>query len=751
MRSSARRRGFVVLSALALSLAVFPVGFTPFGSSGLFAQDAGEAPKAADGNTPDPKSEAAKAAPASEEGEASIVDTIDDVAGVIVGYMATVIFFDPVAFVVDESSDPTSKDLLNSAIVSLHGGLWLDPAAVVGLQYADFDSEKETLTLAGVEKPVEAPAAVIAWVAERGEAAGPLLLAVDDAGKIGTSAITAATVTGASAAVPIEAARNGAILALAGGGLGADEIAGATAVAGNYSKISLPLGGGGTREKELKESALTSVRILARRSAPSGQILSKLDANGAPSGPLTPVEVSTIIRNTRPGLKLVVLWLIFGAVTFTLLMGFINLRALRHAVDLVRGKFSDPSAAGEVSHFQALSAALSATVGLGNIAGVAVAVSLGGPGAVVWMVLSAFFGMSSKFVECTLGQKYRRVDAEGRVSGGAMHYLSTGLAEMGLKDLGQVLAVIFALLCIGGSFGGGNMFQANQSFEALASSLDLQEEDRATYSMVYGAVLAVAVALVIIGGIRRIATTASKIVPAMCAAYVLGSVYIILSNFGAIPDAVGQILGGAFSPEAIQGGFLGVLLIGVQRAAFSNEAGVGSAAIAHSAAKTDEPVREGIVALLEPFIDTIIVCTMTGLVITITGVYDTPEFEGTSDGSKLTVAAWRTAADGFPWILPVATVLFAYSTLISWSDYGERCWTYLFGEKSTLLYKLIFVGFVFIGAVIKLGSVIDFSDMMILGMAFPNLIGCLLLSGKVRSDLKNYWGRYTRGEFKTYD
>ncbi|MCZ6792886.1 MAG: alanine/glycine:cation symporter family protein [Planctomycetota bacterium] len=455
-----------------------------------------------------------------------------------------------------------------------------------------------------------------------------------------------------------------------------------------------------------------------------------------------------------PDVKLVVIWLIFGSLAFTFLMGFINLRGFRHAIDLVRGRYSDPHSTGEVSHFQALSAALSATVGLGNIAGVAYAVYVGGPGAVFWMVASAFFGMSSKFVECTLGQKYRLIDAQGRVSGGAMHYLRRGMAELGWGKagvvLGVVLSVVFSLLCIGGSLGGGNMFQANQSYEALSSAVGLSAEYKVLGSLVYGVALAISVGLVIIGGIRRIATTASRIVPLMCGLYVLGSLYIILTNYGAIPEALGEIFSQAFSTDAVKGGFIGVLVIGVQRAAFSNEAGIGSAAIAHAAAKTDEPVREGLVSLLEPFIDTIVVCSMTGLAVVITGAYSDPQFQeiGSGEAAAITVKAWSTVSDWFPLVLAAATVLFAFSTLISWSYYGERCWAYLFGSGSTLVYKVIFLLFILMGAVIKLGNVIDFSDMMILGMAFPNLLGCLLLSGKVRRDLKSYWSRYRAGEFQ---
>jgi AGCS family alanine or glycine:cation symporter len=468
-------------------------------------------------------------------------------------------------------------------------------------------------------------------------------------------------------------------------------------------------------------------------------------------------DVQQAVLATRATTPFVVLWLFAGAVVFTLFTGFINLRGFWHAVELVRGKYSDPKshAVGEVSHFQALSAALSATVGLGNIAGVAVAVATGGPGAVFWMIVAGFVGMTSKFVECTLGQKYRIVDAKGQVSGGAMHYLRRGLAERGLGPLGAILSVLFAILCIGGSFGGGNMFQANQSFEAVSTALGLQGPEQAEQkefaASIYGVILAVLTGLVIIGGIRRIANAASKIVPLMCILYIVGSLTVILMNLGHVPAAFAEIFTLAFTPSAVAGGFIGALITGVRRAAFSNEAGVGSAAIAHSAAKTDYPIREGLVALLEPFIDTVIVCTMSGLVIVISGAHELPQFRGSGDGSALTAAAWSTVADWFPYILALVTILFAYSTLISWSYYGERCWTYLFGPKTSLIYRVIFVGFVYVGSVVKLGNVIEFSDMMILGMALPNLLGCFILFPSVRADLSDYWRRYRAGEFRRFD
>lgn len=441
-------------------------------------------------------------------------------------------------------------------------------------------------------------------------------------------------------------------------------------------------------------------------------------------------------------MPMIVFWLVTGAVFFTIRYRFPNIRAFGHAFRVTKGDFDNPDDPGEVSHFQALASALSATVGLGNIAGVAVAVGAGGPGAVFWMVVAAFFGMCSKFSECTLGQAYREVDAKGNVSGGPMRYLQKGLEEMGFATFGRVLAIMFALMCIGGSFGGGNMFQANQSYAQVSRVLPLLEGGGG--ALAYGIILAILVAIVIIGGIKRIGVVAGYIVPAMCLVYIAAGFIVIFANIGQVGDAFAKIIGEAFSPEAVGGGFIGVLMIGFQRAAFSNEAGVGSASIAHSAAATDEPVREGIVALLEPFIDTIIVCTMTGLVVVITGAYAVEGVEGV----EMTSNAFDTVIPGFKYVLSFAVFLFAFSTMISWSYYGERCWTYLFGTGSSMAYKILFLVFVVLGSVLKLGSVIDFSDLMVLGMAFPNILGMYFLSGKVKSMFDDYWGRLKSGEMK---
>lgn len=442
-------------------------------------------------------------------------------------------------------------------------------------------------------------------------------------------------------------------------------------------------------------------------------------------------------------LPLVVVWLILGAGYFTIYFQFVNLRAFRHAIDCVRGHYTREGEAGEISHFQALSAALSATVGLGNIAGVAVAIGIGGPGAVFWMILAGLLGMSSKFAECTLGQKYRRIDEQGHVSGGAMVYLRSGLEELGRGKLGRVLSVVFAIMCVGGSFGGGNMFQANQSFAQFANVFPAA--DHAVGALLFGGVLVLLVAMVILGGIKRIGEVAGILVPMMCTVYVLTGLVILVMHAADLGDGLWVIVHDAFVPQAVAGGAIGSLIQGFRRAAFSNEAGSGSASIAHSAASTDEPIREGLVALLEPFIDTVVVCTMTGLVIVVTGAYAAPDA-----GSGITMTSWAFESV-FPWfkyVLSVTAVLFAFSTMISWSYYGEQCWAMLFGARSVLAYKIIFLAFAWAGAIFTADAVIEFGDLMILGMAFPNIIGVVLLSRKVKADLDDYLGRLATGEIQ---
>jgi alanine or glycine:cation symporter, AGCS family len=401
-----------------------------------------------------------------------------------------------------------------------------------------------------------------------------------------------------------------------------------------------------------------------------------------------------------------------------------------------------------VSHFQALVTALSGTVGLGNIAGVAVAVTTGGAGATFWMIVAGLLGMSSKFVECTLGVKYRKINEDGEVSGGPMYYLSKGLSLQGKAGLGKVLAIVFALLCVGGSFGGGNMFQSNQAFVQL-SGIE-QFSFLKGNGVWFGIVLAFLVGFVIIGGIKSIANVTDKIVPFMVGIYVLSALIIIGINISHIGDAFMQIIDGAFSPDAALGGVIGVMIVGFQRAAFSNEAGVGSASIAHSAAKTDEPVSEGIVALLEPFIDTVVVCTMTALVLIFTGyASDTQGLEG----AQLTSAAFESSLGSWSkMVLGFAAVLFAFSTMISWSYYGLKSWTYLFGtsKASDYIYKGLFLCFIVVGAASSLGAVMDFSDMMVLGMAFPNILGLYFLCKEVKFDMRDYFERIKSGAIKKF-
>ena len=450
-------------------------------------------------------------------------------------------------------------------------------------------------------------------------------------------------------------------------------------------------------------------------------------------------------------IKLIVVWLLLGALFFTFYLKFINFRGFAHAFNLVRGKYDAGSnGPGEVSHFQALATALSGTVGLGNIGGVAVAVSIGGPGATFWMILAGLLGMSSKFAECTLGVKYRRELPDGSVSGGPMYYLRDGLAERGWAGLGKVLAVVFAICCIGGSIGGGNMYQANQAFKMVVNSTGGEASVLAGQGWLFGLIVAIVVAVVIIGGIKSIARVTSKLVPFMALIYVVAALVIILGHYDQVPAAFGQIFAGAFSPEGVKGGVLGVLIIGFQRAAFSNEAGVGSASIAHSAVRTKDPATEGFVSLLEPFIDTVVICTMTALVIIITGSHlDQSGIQGV----ELTAGAFASVLPWFTLILTLAVVLFAFSTMLSWAYYGAKSWTYLVGESRAMDvgYKLMFCGFIVIGATMDLGSVIGFSDAMIFAMSLPNVIGLYLLAPILKREVDDYWTRFKTGQVAVAD
>ncbi len=447
----------------------------------------------------------------------------------------------------------------------------------------------------------------------------------------------------------------------------------------------------------------------------------------------------------------VVIWLLLGGVYLTLRMAFINLRGFYHAIELIRGTYDEKDDQGDVSHFQALASALSGTVGLGNIAGVAIAIGQGGPGATFWMILCGLLGMTSKFSECTLAVMYRRTDEEGLVLGGPMIYLRDGLARMGLGPVGSVLAIVFTFLCIGGSLGGGNSYQVVQSLNALQAEDTFAFLRPGQYPWIYGVAMVILVGAVIIGGIKSIGNFAGRVVPFMCVAYMLVCVSILMLNASQIPSAVLEIFRGAFTPEGLYGGFLGVMVLGIKRACFSNEAGAGSAAIAHAAARTKEPVSEGMVALLEPFIDTVIVCTLTALTIIVTGVYRQPEvlqLAQDNKGSMVTLAAFtqNSSFEWFKYILYLAVFLFAYSTCVSWSYYGERCCVALFGNKSSLPYKCLFLSFTFLGSVVSPTNILDFSDMMILSMAIPNLIGVFLLSNRIRAELDRYWARYKSGE-----
>ena len=455
------------------------------------------------------------------------------------------------------------------------------------------------------------------------------------------------------------------------------------------------------------------------------------------------------------GYPFVILLLIGSAAFFTVYFGFPNLRYFSTAINVVRGKYDDveksdsDSNDGEVSHFQALATAVSGTVGNGNIAGVALAIALGGPGATFWMIICGLIGMSSKFVECTLGVQYRDVGDDGTIYGGPMYYLTKGLKEKGFKTLGKVAAVFFAIFCIGGSFGGGNAAQSNQATIVLKQLLGLESTSAGA---IIGLVMAILVGIIIIGGIKRIASVTEKIVPFMALLYLIACLYILLVNFSLVDDAIALIVKEAFNPTAMGvGGFIGVLMVGFKRAAFSNEAGVGSASIAHSAVKTKYSASEGLVALLEPFIDTVVICTMTALVIIIFNFGGAFEYGGDGmgivlidgvpyEGAGITSKAFAEYIPYSGVFLTIAVVLFAVSTMISWSYYGLQSWKYLFGRGriADLTYKLIFCMFVVIGSAASMSSIWDFSDAMIFAMVFPNMIGLFFLFPVVKEQLNKY-------------
>lgn len=554
-----------------------------------------------------------------------------------------------------------------------------------------------------------------------------------------------------------------------------------------------------------------------------GSSYQPVSADGTPQRQLVDPKAP---KTKGPEVPFLVIFLATGAIFFTVWHGFINLRGFKHAIDIVRGRFSKNDDEGDIPPFRALTSALSATVGLGNIAGVAIAVKTGGPGAIFWMMFLGLFGMTAKFHESSLAQMFRIKNEDGSVSGGPMYVLDQGFKQIGggVGALGRVLAIVFAVFCLAAALGGGNMFQANQAFEGFYSqfvqteSLAEQQRDelpgdilrpllseaqldaaakgdlagmepeavrvalpedrvraillpsqielvldpeqvakdaeastalKGNVSIGFGLVFATIVGIVVIGGITRIGAATCRIVPAMCLIYVAGCLIVIFSNLGQIPSHVGLIFSDAFAPESAFGGFVGVLIIGFTRAAFSSEAGLGSSAIAHSAAQQKEPIREGFVASLEPFIDTIVICFMTAMVVLITDAYVAPELAEQDNGAAITLFAFEQTRLGnwFPYVLSVSIILFAFSTMISWCYYGERAWGYLVGLKSVIIFRLLFVVCVFVGTVASLGPVLSFSDVMLLSMALPNIIGGVVLAKLVKRELGKYWGRYKSGDF----
>ena len=521
---------------------------------------------------------------------------------------------------------------------------------------------------------------------------------------------------------------------------------------------------------------LKNLFLLAMMSAPFSFLASSDNSKGLDQKideafqPISEFISGIIFFEVFEGAPFVIILLVCSALFFTIYFGFPNIRFFAKAINVVRGKYdhvdqpsagdadlaidgdikdtiSDESKEGEVTHFQALATAVSGTVGNGNIAGVALAIALGGPGATFWMVVCGLIGMSSKFVECTLGVQYRDIGEDGTVYGGPMYYLSKGLKEKGFATLGKITAVLFAIFCIGGSFGGGNAAQSNQATIVLK---ELMGWDSSSAGAIIGFVLAILVGIIIIGGIKRIASVTEKVVPFMAVLYLVACLYIILSNFSLVDNAFALIFREAFNPQAIGvGGIIGVLLVGFKRAAFSNEAGAGSASIAHSAVKTKYSASEGLVALLEPFIDTVVICTMTALVIIIYNFGGAFEYGGAGsvmidgvayEGAGITSKAFGEYIPYSNVFLTVAVVLFAVSTMISWSYYGLQSWKFLFGrgKAADLTYKMLFLTFVVIGAAASMDSIWGFSDAMIFAMVFPNMIGLFFLFPVVKKELGRY-------------
>lgn len=462
------------------------------------------------------------------------------------------------------------------------------------------------------------------------------------------------------------------------------------------------------------------------------------DVENCSTGWINSLE-ENIIGEIIINIPFLILWLIIGAIFFTLRLNFVNIRLFTHAIPVIRGKYSKDTDPGEVSHFKALSSAISATVGLGNIAGVAVAVAVGGPGAILWMMIAGFLGMNTKFAEVTMGLKYRDIFPDGTVNGGAYEYLSKGLAELNLPKLGKLLAFIFAICCIGGSLASGNLFQSNQATQILTNTFTPLAGNEWMISLTF----AILVAVILFGGIKRIAEVAVRIVPFMAVVYVTSCLIVIIYNIDNLGNAISIIFNSAFSMESATGGVIGAIINGFKRAAFSSEAGIGSAPTAHSAAKTTEPVREGVVALIEPFIDTIVVCFMSGLAIVITGVYT----DTNATGVVLTNQAFTSVSPYFKYVLTIAIVLFAFSTILTWGYYGAKAFAFLFGEKTQPIFKVFFCCATFFGGIMSLDIVVEFSDLLLLSMAIPNLLGLYLLSGVLSREVKSYITRLKAGEF----
>jgi AGCS family alanine or glycine:cation symporter len=446
----------------------------------------------------------------------------------------------------------------------------------------------------------------------------------------------------------------------------------------------------------------------------------------------------------------ILFWLILIALFCTFYFRFINVRGMAQGFRIIRGDYSDPTHSGDTSHFQALATALSGTVGLGNIAGVAAAIALGGPGATFWMIFAAFIGMAAKFCECTLAVKYRNELADGSVSGGPMYYLRMGIAAEypRLKPLGVFLGGLFAVLCLVGTVGSGNFFQVNQAYAQVLAITGGEESFLFGRAWVFGVFMAIMVGVVIIGGIKRIANVTDKLVPFMAMLYITACLVVIGSNASHIPEAIGAIFSGAFTPQGIAGGAVGVMLVGFRRAAFSNESGIGSSPIAHASVKTGEPLTEGLVALWEPFIDTIVICTMTALTIVISGVYIT---NAGASGVALTSSAFATAMPWFPVVLAVVVMLFAYSTMISYAYYGTKAANYLFGESRAvdIGYKAIYCALTVVGVTLDFTQLIDFSDAIYFLMAVPNVIGLYLLAPVVKREMDSYFARLKSGEIRS--